>query len=279
MAGLTRLAQFSHLSLESVLAHLDVSLPAADALTLFSGGAEGVDTVFDSLMSEYAPGGHCIHWSFEGHRDFAARVSGRIIVPDDVASGIADPLLMAAAKQLKQSMPKNPFVKALFRRNAFQVLWADAVYAISWEDEQAKYPTGIGGGTKWAVQVYINRFEPFGPEPAETCQLFFYDVKSATWRFWCPARHTWQSMTTAPRLCAAARFAGIGTRTPPDHAIKAARALFRNLMPRDDVVLSSSRARMHESHEAGDLFSTRGAPSSKRRWRRRQDQVAEPATD
>lgn len=217
---------------------MQVAVPAlpSGGLTLLSGGAEGADALFDALMAEHSPNGRCLHWSWQGHRGFAARLEGRVDLPQDVAAQVADPWLITAARQLGQSVPKNPAVKALFRRNVFQVLWADAVYLITWEDEEAKYPLRIGGGTKWAAQVYIDRFQPLGPEPAERCHLFLYEVNSAVWKSWDQRGQAWLVLGGAPEpLEAPLRFAGIGTRTVPSHAIEAARALFRLSRPVGDV--------------------------------------------
>lgn len=128
-------------------------------------------------------------------------------------------------------MPRNHFVKALFRRNVFQVLWADAVYVITWEDLKAQYPSRIGGGTKWAVQAYIDRFQPLGPEPSTSCQLFFYEVNSRMWKQWNQEGQTWSVIDSPPLLRPPLRFAGIGTQTVPAHAVEAARSLFQDPTP------------------------------------------------
>ena len=77
------------LSLDAVL-ELCHGPPRRDTLTLFSGGAQGVDAAFDDAMARFAPFGQCIHWSFAQHRDFAARPGGRVDVPDKVAAALCD---------------------------------------------------------------------------------------------------------------------------------------------------------------------------------------------
>jgi hypothetical protein len=47
-----------------------------------------VDTVFDDAMARFAPFGQCLHWSFAGHRGFAARSHGRVDVPDDALESL-----------------------------------------------------------------------------------------------------------------------------------------------------------------------------------------------
>ena len=202
--------------------------PCKSTLMLLSGGAEGVDAVFDDAMARFAPFGQCIHWSFSEHRAFVARLEGRVNVPDDVAQSVCDPHLRAAATQLYQRTPsrKNWHVLSLFRRNVLQALWADAMFAVTWEDVQARYALRIGGGTQWAAQVYVNRFRPLGPEPAESCNLWLYEVNTAVWKKWDCSAQAWNLVKQSPVLSANMKFAGIGTKTPPSHAIQAIHSLF-----------------------------------------------------
>lgn len=258
-------------SLDDVLRELDVpELPQA-SLVLFSGGAKGVDALFDELMAQHAPGDRCIHWSFDAHRNFTARPPGRVDIPDAVAARIADPHLEVAARQLGQSMPRNSAVKALFRRNVFQVLWADEVYVITWEDMDAQYPLRIGGGTKWAAQVYIDRFEPLGSEPAAACKLFFYEVNSGMWKAWNQVHQHWEALVDPPQpLCAPLRFAGIGTQTPPDHAASAVRALFKRINDDSMHDVSSRSLDVNDSEDSMPIstISQNVQKSTKRRWGR-----------
>lgn len=215
-------------SVDTLLVSLDQPPLVLDSFVLFSGGAEGVDTLFDDLMAEFAPRSRCIHWSFRDHHHFSARSAGRVNLPEDLAARFCDPFLRRAAQRLHQSMPRKAMVRALLQRNMCQVLWADAVYAITWEDPKANYPHCVGGGTKWAVQAYIDRFEPLGPEPAGYCKLFFYEVNSGTWRLWSPRAQRWHPLASAPGIHRSWRFAGIGTREPPSDAKHEARRVFQN---------------------------------------------------
>lgn len=222
------------MTLDEVLSRLHIQPLPSDGLTLLSGGAEGADALFDALMAEYAAHERCIHWSFEGHSGFKARPEGRIEIPNSLAAVVSDARLQVAASRLGQSVPKKQHVKALFRRNVFQVLWADAVYAIAWEDLEARYPLRIGGGTKWAAQAYIDRFQPLGPEPVECCNLFFFEVNSCTWRKWNQQLQRWHILNAAPHpLRAPLRFAGIGSQTLPEEAFEAVTNLFRNTAAED----------------------------------------------
>ncbi|CAK9092758.1 Hypothetical protein SCF082_LOCUS43643 [Durusdinium trenchii] len=237
-----------------------------------NGGAEGVDAIFDAAMAQLTFG-QCIHWSFEGH-DFRARPEGRVNLPEDIAR-LCDPYLHVAAGSLGQSVPRKPHVLALFRRNVLQALWADAMIAVIWEDLEASYPLRMGGGTKWAAQVYVDRFQPIGVEAAESCHLYLYEVNSAVWKRWDCLAQAW-TPASPPILSRTMSFAGIGTRTPPQHAIDAIHSLFKDLSGH----LSDSAPDPHldepkesncsgESHGPSALHVPSALCASGRRWRRR----------
>ncbi|CAE7247775.1 unnamed protein product [Symbiodinium natans] len=254
--------------------------PCQDVLTLFSGGAEGVDAEFDDAMARFAPSGQCIHWSYAGHRGFAARSGGRVDVPNKVSAALCDPHLRDAAKQLHQSVPRNWHVLNLFRRNVCQALWAEAMFAITWEDLDARYPLRIGGGTKWAAQVYVNRFQPHGSEPAGSCQLWLYEVNTAVWKKWDCGCQCWNLVEQPPSLSADMKFAGIGTKTPPAHAVQAIRDLFREVCC---VQLQDSARQVAANSEVLGVRQKRaddGAAPSKqmvRRWRPKHREARAPA--
>eukprot|EP00931_Biecheleriopsis_adriatica_P033967 TRINITY_DN19674_c0_g1_i2.p1 TRINITY_DN19674_c0_g1~~TRINITY_DN19674_c0_g1_i2.p1 ORF type:complete len:178 (-),score=16.01 TRINITY_DN19674_c0_g1_i2:100-633(-) len=140
-----------------------------------------------------------------------------------------------------------------------QVLWADAVYAVTWEDPHANYPLCIGGGTKWAAQAYINRFEPLGSEPEGNCRLFFYEVNSQTWRLWLPASQAWQELSVTPGIHRSWCFAGIGSRELQGGAEEAVKAIFTT-PPLDRFKLSSvhetASLRQPQARESGCSSTT-----------------------
>ena len=95
-----------------------------------------------------------------------------------------------------------------------QVAAADAVYAVAARSNPDKFGPGdhkpkvdVVGGTGWACQFYIDRFEPRGAEPAAGCHLYFYDDGAtgydghlkdpATHRKWCkwdPLGEKWAAL-------------------------------------------------------------------------------------
>eukprot|EP00928_Gymnodinium_smaydae_P039765 TRINITY_DN27093_c0_g1_i1.p1 TRINITY_DN27093_c0_g1~~TRINITY_DN27093_c0_g1_i1.p1 ORF type:complete len:307 (+),score=28.30 TRINITY_DN27093_c0_g1_i1:52-972(+) len=266
------------MSLTDVCTLLRIQAPQPGQLTLLSGGAAGADSLFDSLLAEFLPEARCIHWSFREHVGFASRPGGRVNLPDVFAGEVADPHLRVAAAHMGTSVPKKPMVKALFRRNVFQALWADALVAVTWEDVSAEYPHRVGGGTKWAVQVYLDRFQPLGPEPAGNCRLMFYEVNSAQWRRWIPLDQCWEVLDDPPELDSSWWFAGIGTREVPEHAAQATRELLRSLMGSvvvadgqaqlDTVEVDGSRSASRDSAHQPQALDPATLPKPKRRWQR-----------
>ena len=95
-----------------------------------------------------------------------------------------------------------------------QVAAADAVYAVAARSNPDKFGPGdhtpkldVVGGTGWACQFYIDRFEPRGTEAAAGCHLYFYDDGAAgydghlkdpaTHRKWCkwdPLGEKWAAL-------------------------------------------------------------------------------------
>eukprot|EP00435_Cladocopium_sp_Y103_P014584 s2090_g3.t1 len=226
--------------------------PCHDCLTLFSGGAEGVDTVFDDAMARFAPFGQCLHWSFAGHRGFSARPQGRVDVPDDVLESLCDPHLRAAAQQLHQSMPsrRNWHVLSLFRRNVFQALWCDAMFCVTWTDPSASYLLRMGGGTKWAAQVYVNRFQPLGVEPADACRLWLYDVNQGTWQSWNCRTQSW-TLAEPPLLSANLKFAGIGPVSVSARSAPCTDETPAEGQGETEAVMSEKKKKLVAYHEAG----------------------------
>ena len=130
------------------------------------------------------------------------------------------------------------------RRNFVQVINADCVFAVAYRlNPAADTPTlDIGGGTGLAVQMYIDRFEPRGTEPAEECELYLYDdgapgwagclkdpATHRKWSRWDCLRESWVPLDSPPKLPTRAKrgdgtilYAGIGgTRLDADYGEQA----------------------------------------------------------
>jgi len=137
-----------------------------------SGGAEGADQLWGlwSKKNEYS----VIHYSFEGHNVKLPSEELTILTNEELK--MADKFLSEANKALKRKWPpSNTYVSNLLRRNYFQIKDTDSVYAIG------NFSNGkIDGGTAWAVQMYIDRFDIFGDDK-EKCKLYFFDQTKNSW--------------------------------------------------------------------------------------------------
>ena len=221
-------------ALESAGSSIRVPCEPTSTITLLSGGAPGADSVFDMLLGEADPSAIRIGWSFPTHTEYAADPGSRVVLESDFVGPIALPYLQRAAKALSRRLPK-PHSKAMayFQRNVFQVLWADAVYVLGWLDPKARSAHKIGGGTRWAVQPYLDRFAPTGQEDPAECRLYLYNIvmgeTSGVWLQWDHGNQAWDEMETAPPsplLFPGLVFAGIGSQHIPPHALAAATDLF-----------------------------------------------------
>jgi len=111
------------------------------------------------------------------------------------------------------------------RRNVFQVLRADRVYAVGYRQApSAETPAlDVGGGTGWACQCYADRFYGENAEPADKCQLYFFDdgdpdwggclkdpATHRRWSKWDALRKVWQPLDGSPPP-PRGLYAGIGT--------------------------------------------------------------------
>lgn len=164
-----------------------------------SGGADGADLQWG--MAAGMAGHAVVHWSFRGHRTRAPLDEIVILTPEQLMA--ADRPLLAAAPKLKKNYRvgrdpegKGSFVANLLRRNWYQVGNAERVYAIS------SIVDGIvQGGTAWATQMFIDRFE------SAPCECYVFDQKVGGWFQWNGA---WEPLEAPPEPFGV--WAGIGSR-------------------------------------------------------------------
>lgn len=158
-----------------------------------SGGAEGADLQFG--MTAGHAGHSVIHWSFKDHKTYAPEQEVVILTPDQLDA--ADEHCKQASLTLKKYYPpKSVYVKNLLRRNWYQVAAAERVYAVS------TIVNGIvEGGTSWATQMFIDRFN------GESCECYVYDQLEEKWFKW---NGVWEAVESPPAPFGV--YAGIGTR-------------------------------------------------------------------
>jgi len=125
-------------------------------INFYSGGAEGADCVFGNLALSL--GHHVTHFSFKNHKGFMADRKYALELTHDQLKK-ADSSLIRANQTLGRSFPsQNHGVNCLLRRNYYQVLNTDAVFAAcSFENVDSLFASEPKGGTAWAIQMFIDR--------------------------------------------------------------------------------------------------------------------------
>jgi hypothetical protein len=157
-----------------------------------SGGAKGADLLWgeNAILNDQ----DCIHWSFEGHKKPS---NNFIILPENVLT-MADQACKRANLTLDRRFPpRNHDVASLLRRNWFQVVKAGSCYAIS-KLENGK----VAGGTAWAVQMFIDKFN------GEACRAFVFCQTLEAWHEWNGKAFVEINTPPLPQ----GRWAGIGSR-------------------------------------------------------------------
>ena len=215
---------------------------------MLSGASDGADTLFGALALGC---GHLVAHLLGPHNvPSAAARAGQQEALCHLDDGILhSELVDEVVDAIRRARYPNYASLAAFdrdwrksRRNVLQVLCADAVYAVAYRAPSAgdsqTAACDVGGGTGYACQCYINRFQPLGPEAAASCRLYLYDdgapewagcLKDARthrrWSAWDPASQAWAPLDGPPPRPEGV-YAGIGsTRLHPDFGDAAIRAL------------------------------------------------------
>lgn len=142
----------------------------SDQPVCMSGGADGADLAWG--LAARAVGHQVVHWEFRGHRSKALPDERYFLSDEQLLE--ADEALVTANRTLNRRWPlTNNFVASLLRRNFFQIRWSNALYAVS------RFERGlVKGGTAWAVQMFVDRFEG-RPAPC-----FVFDQAVGVWTEW-----------------------------------------------------------------------------------------------
>ena len=192
-------------------------LPLQEALKgniCLSGGAKGADAQWG--MNAGRDGQSVIHWSFEGHQHHVPEQE--IVRLSEEQLLRADEALKKASKPLKRPWPgkRSKTVSSLLRRNYYQVVWSESLYAVS-----TIHPTKqtVDGGTGWAVQMYLDRHEKLAQFEPLPC--YVYDQKLEQWFQY---KAGWVAIDAPPKPQGI--WAGIGTRDLNEAGKWAIRNLF-----------------------------------------------------
>lgn len=179
----------------------------------FSGGADGADLQWGMVAG--TKHFSVVHWSFDGHKSKAPEVE--IVRLSQEQLDFADKYVLRANLTLKRRFPtSNQHTNNLLRRNWYQVMATNSLYAVGTFDKKGT----VEGGTSWAVQMYIDRFL-IDQEPINNCMLFFFDQKKQRWYQW---NEIWRELPDKPPKPSGV-WTGIGSRTLLDSGKQAIRDL------------------------------------------------------
>jgi len=166
---------------------LILSLDAGTNLCM-SGGADGSDLQWGLQAGKAGHG--VIHWSFSEHRSQAPEQE--LVRLHQKQLNLADGALKRANRKVQRSFPsRSEVTNNLLRRNWYQVRDTQSLYAVS----QIKYDGSVDGGTAWAIQMYLDRFEYDGEDPSK-CRAYLLDKNTLKWYEWNGER--WITMISRP---------------------------------------------------------------------------------
>lgn len=167
-----------------------------------SGGASGSDLQFGMCAGK--AGHQVFHYIFEGHGSKAPKSEHVKLTQDQLDEG--DPFLIRANETLGRSYPTEKlYVNNLLRRNYMVQRDVHALYAISAFDRHGL----VFGGTAWACQMMIDRFE------GKPAPLYMFDQALDTW-FAHAGGQSWELIDGLPPLPGTNGidvWSGIGTRS------------------------------------------------------------------
>lgn len=185
--------------------------------TLYSGGAQGADTIF-SMCAE-SVGHYRVHFSFHGHK---CDIAGKLILNENQLENYTEELKKAAkslGKSYASKPPEHPrfkYIRNLLARNAWQVFGneengpSEALYAVALLN---KNKNGVEGGTGWAVALATHQTE---------IPVYVFDLRTSSWHSWVEDR--FHPTEEPPRPSGV--YTGIGSRKLTDAGIEAIGSLY-----------------------------------------------------
>lgn len=168
---------------------------------LLSGGANGSD-----LLWGYCAGmnGHTvIHWCFEDFKSYAPECEVVRLKKEHLE--YADEYLKMANEKLKRKLDFNFKYINLLRRNLYQILYSDKVYAISSLDNKGN----VKGGTAWAVQMFIDKVNN---NNLQDHTIYLFETTNQFWLTYDFQNKNWNYLNEKPPKPKGI-WTGIGTRT------------------------------------------------------------------
>ncbi len=172
-----------------------------------SGGALGADLAWG--IAAHAAGHDVIHFIFRNHHSTADPKQLHVLTQDQLL--VADGHLVKANKTLRRKWPvSNDFVANLLRRNYYQVVYSDSLYAISSFDGYGM----VKGGTAWAVQMMID-IHP-------NAKIYVFDQQVERWFQW---KGAWMPSMQPP--APDGLYAAIGSRELTAAGLRAIESIFQ----------------------------------------------------
>ena len=167
---------------------------------LLSGGAKGADHEWTKYAINHNH--DIVNWSFSGH---SAATESTKLSNDHLSN--ANKFVERANKHILRRFPSNnEHVNNLLRRNYYQICDTERVYAIStFIDDKSLLK--VGGGTAWALQMYLDRFL-FDNEDINLCELYLFEQSKELWFSW--KIDQWIQIDQPPNPYGV--YTGIGTR-------------------------------------------------------------------
>jgi hypothetical protein len=181
-----------------------------DVSVCFSGGAKGADSKWGI---EAAKHGHSVmHFTFAGYRSDVPNDTIIQLTNEELSE--ADQYLQTSNLALQRRIPTDSYKLNLLRRNYYQIVHSQTLYAVSDIKNQQ-----VQGGTAWAVQMFINRrLSQPGSVPA-----YVFDQKLDKW-FRYHHIMKWIETTDVPKP--SGLYTGIGARNLTDMGAKAIEDLY-----------------------------------------------------
>ncbi len=170
---------------------------------LFSGAANGAETMFGAAAERYAVAE--VNFTFEGHRDTRTR-GIRVLTRPELAEG--DVSLSYVSRMMHREYKDTTLFRSVLQSIWHQVHNGEEIYVVGQilEDDTVK------GGTGWGAELAKLHNKP----------LFVFDQLREGWQHW--ASDTWKECD-APTI-SRMRFAGTGTRFLNDAGKQAIDELF-----------------------------------------------------
>lgn len=182
-----------------------------------SGGARGADITFGDTAENH---GHKVE-HIHHNPDFIGRRNFRVMSPAQLEMN--DPFIKRANKILERRFPcRSLDATNLIRRNVYQVIATDTVYAISAIEDDMKT---VKGGTGWAVE-FFKLFNPNGN--IDTKKMFVYCQERMQWFKWNQLKYTFEDMGDENPPRPSGVYTGIGSRELTGAGLKAIYDLYKD---------------------------------------------------